>query len=129
MIHRIKYDGEWQPWEWVNPPMMAGVEYRTTERWNGKAVYTKLIDFGAFNGNTPKDFSVGTTTDTGVPFRWNGVATNPDGIPYQIPSHKINAGMYFYATGGVTYIYFSIQPQSIGDITLNGKLQIWYTKD
>ena len=34
-------------WEWINPPMMLGYEYRTTERWNGKPVYTKLLDFGA----------------------------------------------------------------------------------
>lgn len=34
----------WQPWEFVNPPMLAGVEYRTTERWNGKPVYTAFID-------------------------------------------------------------------------------------
>ena len=25
--------------EWVNPPMIIGVEYRTTERFNGKPVY------------------------------------------------------------------------------------------
>lgn len=30
------------PWEFVNPPMELGVEYRTTERYNGKAVYKKL---------------------------------------------------------------------------------------
>lgn len=36
----------WQPWEYINPPMSAGVEYRTTERWQGKPVYTKLISFG-----------------------------------------------------------------------------------
>ena len=29
-------------WEWVNPPMVSGVEYRTTEQRNGKAVYKKL---------------------------------------------------------------------------------------
>ena len=33
--------GAWQPWEYINPPMTAGVEYRTTERINGKAVYKK----------------------------------------------------------------------------------------
>lgn len=33
--------------EWLNPPMAKGVEYRTTERWDGKHVYTKLIDLGA----------------------------------------------------------------------------------
>lgn len=29
-------------WEWVNPPMELGTEYRTTEQRNGKAVYKKL---------------------------------------------------------------------------------------
>lgn len=35
------------PLEWVNPPMITGVEYRTTERYNGKPVYTRLISAGA----------------------------------------------------------------------------------
>lgn len=37
---------EWNPWEWVNPPMRVGVEYRTAERYNGAPVYTKLVDCG-----------------------------------------------------------------------------------
>lgn len=46
--HCVRYnvDETWSEWEWVNPPMELGVEYRTTERWNGKPVYTKLVDFG-----------------------------------------------------------------------------------
>lgn len=32
--------------EWENPPMELGVEYRTTERWNGKPVYKQLINGG-----------------------------------------------------------------------------------
>ena len=44
----------WQPWEWINPPMQLGVEYRTTERHNGKPVYTKLVDCGAMPNNTLK---------------------------------------------------------------------------
>jgi len=38
---RAGMDGNWQPWEWVNPPMVPGVEYRTTERIHGLAVYKK----------------------------------------------------------------------------------------
>ena len=34
--------GVLNPWEWVNPPMYEGVEYRTIERMYGKAVYRKL---------------------------------------------------------------------------------------
>ena len=39
--------------EWINPPMVAGVEYRTAKRHNGSAVYTKL-----FNVETLKTASV-----------------------------------------------------------------------
>lgn len=31
--------------EWINPPMLAGVEYRTSERHDGKPVYVKRIVF------------------------------------------------------------------------------------
>ena len=33
--------------EWVNPPMIFGREYRTTERHNGKPVYMKAFSVGA----------------------------------------------------------------------------------
>ena len=36
-------DGAWTPPEWRNPPMVPGVEYRTTERWNGSPVYRKIV--------------------------------------------------------------------------------------
>ena len=34
------------PWEWVDPPMYFGVEYRTTERYLVKPVYYKVVNFG-----------------------------------------------------------------------------------
>lgn len=45
-ITRVKVNGVWQPFEWVNPPMNPGVEYRTTERYLGKPVYCKLVNAG-----------------------------------------------------------------------------------
>lgn len=47
--------GTFTPWEWVNPPMIPGAEYRTTERYNGKPVYVKLINFGALPNASHKD--------------------------------------------------------------------------
>jgi hypothetical protein len=44
--------GNWGDWMWVNPPMNADVEYRTTERWQGKPVYTKLIDLNTLPNNS-----------------------------------------------------------------------------
>lgn len=45
-IKRARIDNTWYPWEWVNPPMIQGVEYRTTERYLGYPVYVKLINLG-----------------------------------------------------------------------------------
>lgn len=48
LISKVRASGAWQPIEWINPPMNVGVEYRTTERWNGKPVYQTLLSVGAF---------------------------------------------------------------------------------
>ncbi len=42
-MQRRKKAGQWLAWECVNPPMEEWVEYRTTERFRGKPVYTKLV--------------------------------------------------------------------------------------
>lgn len=57
-----------EPWEWVNPPMVTGVEYRTTERWQGKPVYTMLIDLGETPVGTPEQ-----KTDKEVILTVNGI--------------------------------------------------------
>ncbi len=38
-------------WEWLNPPMVPGEEYRLAERFQGKPVYTRLLQFDAINSN------------------------------------------------------------------------------
>ena len=38
--------------EWVNPPMILGVEYRTTERWQSKPVYTKAVTLSLSTSGT-----------------------------------------------------------------------------
>lgn len=49
--------------EWINPPMEPGVEYRTTELWNGKPVYRQLVvqsfssDVGNATGFADVNFS------------------------------------------------------------------------
>jgi hypothetical protein len=66
LIQRVCADGVWLAWEWVNPPMLLGVEYRTTERWDGKAVFTKLLDLGSLPANSTATYSGGLTTATKV---------------------------------------------------------------
>lgn len=45
---RRKTAGVWGEWEFENPPMTPGVEYRTTERYSGNVVYVQAIDCGAW---------------------------------------------------------------------------------
>ena len=40
----------WQPFEWVDPILTLGVEFRTTERYKGKPVYIKAVSLGAAPG-------------------------------------------------------------------------------
>lgn len=58
MVKRKLYSsnpsGQWDPVEYINPDMRLGVEYRTTERYQGKPVYCKLVNFGALPNNTTK---------------------------------------------------------------------------
>ena len=74
------YDnGTWEELEWVNPPMTLGVEYRTTERWNGKAVYTALIDCGAGPNGTFKSVAHGMQMSRAI--RCVGQLSNGDSWP------------------------------------------------
>lgn len=53
MVTRVRntsISDAWQPWEWLTPPMDLGVEYRTTERYLGKPLYKKLIEFPSLTG-------------------------------------------------------------------------------
>lgn len=55
-LQRYCSGGVWSEWEWANPPMSVGVEYRTTERYQGVAVYKKVDSDGNIlwrkNGDT-----------------------------------------------------------------------------
>ena len=51
---RCRYNDTWTEWEWVNPPVKIGQTYRTTERYNEKPVYIKLVDCGNAPNNTNK---------------------------------------------------------------------------
>lgn len=65
----------WKPWEWINPFMQLGVEYRTTERYLGKPVYVKAVDFGNAPEGGYKYVDCATNVDKVVDYSlviWNG---------------------------------------------------------
>ena len=68
----VKYkETTWRPIEYVNPEMKAGLEYRTTERIDGKVVYKKnvngVIQYRLDGETTWKDYAaaVGAVAKTG----------------------------------------------------------------
>ena len=123
-------DGKWGPWEWLNPPMELGVEYRTTERHLGKPVYCKLIDFGAVpavNTNKTVDFA-----GLGISriISWTGNA-DIGGSTFALPYHEIgrkvnNASIYVFVN--YTGITLRTDDQWFAENGGTAQCTIWYTK-
>jgi hypothetical protein len=112
----------WGEWEFVNPPMIPGVEYRTTERWNGKAVYRKLITYTT-NGTVGNTSSI---VDINIPhgisnldFLLSGTGTNGANLIPNISANyggsivnKHNAGSIIWRLNKDTWsgtIYFELR--------------------
>lgn len=72
--------GTWGEWEWDNPTMALGVEYRTTKRHNGKAVWVKSVDIGSLTTKNIEAF-IGTgcteIVDTHLNRMLSGVRVTP----------------------------------------------------
>lgn len=84
IARRIITNGKAGEWEYFNPPMKTGVEYRTVRRWQGKAVYTKLVDVDSLPANSV------IFVDVGIPhskiISIEGVATNGTDTTLQLTS-------------------------------------------
>lgn len=85
----------WTPWEYVNPPMEAGVEYRTTERYQGNTVFTKLVDFGPLPNTTTKTVSCGVAG--GNIISWSAVVFTGSGSAFSFPFIAANGSVYAVA--------------------------------
>lgn len=92
---------EWQPWEYINPPMEKGVEYRTVERHQDKPVYKKLDTDGVIKwrleGETewkPEAEYLGTS-DSQNPVFLKRVTTSADATSISIDVSDINFDDYY----------------------------------
>lgn len=126
-LYRAKYNGVWNPWEYINPPMVAGEEYRTTERYNGKPVYAKLVSYYAPD-------TIGNTT-----------AITDIEIPHQISNYgalvrceaKVSSSPLpvFYSGTAITCVkqvdLANVVLRIINDVWHNGTFEfcIYYTKE
>lgn len=114
-LTRAYIGGEWTPWEYINPPMLLGVEYRTTERYMGKPVYTKLVDCGTIQ---TKVFAHGCAAITVV--RCCGTTSMGTTIPYRWNDNYLSVSADRTNIHICTNTDFSSQTCSV---------QLWYTKD
>lgn len=92
--------------EWINPPMFLNVEYRTTERHNGKAKYKRLVYFGEFPNNSIKEVSTGIDANKysviGVHRHAKEIGVNADVLYLSRVTYE-----YIYIDNGVYNIHIS----------------------
>lgn len=117
------FGGVYTPWECHNPPMIANVEYRTTERWHGVPVYTQLYSFGPIPVNSSTDEPVMEPFGAGVTRIIRSVCNLSNGESFS----------NYYNFGGTT-ISYRASPHAV-EFTCSGNtsdltafIQVWYTK-
>jgi len=116
MIRRNR-SGEWHDWESETPPAMFGVEYRTTERWNGAVVYTKFIDCGKLKNGAFIAAPEGATRIV----RYSGSFG-----PFLMPVGEKGESNYSYLVSAFPDVGLTLKCNGVGDYTTY--VQIWYIK-
>lgn len=112
-------DGTWLPWEYANPPMELGTEYRTTERYLHKPVYVKAVDFGALPNASYK--FVGIESGASI-IRASGIASNGKTIPGSIGASQREQVLCMGSGNSVEIITYADASNLTATVTA------WYTK-
>ena len=129
VLHQLSYryelrgqytQGVWQEWEWSNPPMDLNMEYRTTEKFNGKPVYAKLLNCGALPNATNKQVFVANNISNIV--RTEGYLENTAGYLLQAPTSGTSA-VSFYLYNNTNLRIATTSDQS----TWNAYVAVYYT--
>lgn len=123
-LTRRKKGGTWGEWEFENPPMTPGVEFRTTERFSGKTVYTKLLHINSLPATSAATYDTGVQASKII--RSDHVIHTAAGYTVKSPYFIDDGTMYirhlFLGTKlqiGTTYDYSGA----------TADFQIWYVKD
>jgi hypothetical protein len=118
---RIRNNGTWHPWRCVNPPMALGVEYRTMEEWQGKSVYTMLVDCGFAPNVSYKNIAFPYSV-----IRCLGFCDAGNGYSMSLPLNYGNSGTIVschHQSGNI--IVYSNDNSSAYTVYV----QVWYLKD
>lgn len=79
-LRRNTVDGgtTWNSWEWENPPVADGAEYRTAKRHNGKPVHAKRITVAGVPDSAT--VTIPHELEGIVPVAWDGIATDGENV-------------------------------------------------
>lgn len=102
LVRKIS-DSTWGEWEWENPPLYMGTEYRTTERWESKPVYIKYISLGQSPASANSTMTVNIGIDSQKIVRYQVLGSSGSatiGVPYvgTGPAAGMNANVTFTGT-------------------------------
>ena len=105
---RMLLDGTWGEWEYLNPPMELGVEYRTTERYLGKPVYTKLVDCGVAPNNSTSEVLIKNSDGNTIPVARfvsiNSICYAEPTFQQTVPNLTNDTAVSLYYSGGAPQI-------------------------
>lgn len=105
ILQRVKSNNIWGEWEWINPPMTANIEYRTTERYLGQPVYKKI--FTATVAEDSTDEVIGTISNANTLFEYQILdATNKVLNPTEV--QLVNSDFVANTSAGVGDTDYSI---------------------
>ena len=119
ILRRVRSSGKWEPWEYVNPRGTVGVEYRTTERHLGNAVYTKMVNCGALPFN--RESIIGHGAAAREVIRISALR----GTKGTLPMVYGNISIDIYADNQNIHIYTKNFGSALSDKVT---AQIWYIK-
>lgn len=111
--------------EWINPPLMLGEEYRTTERWYGGVVYTKLVDLGDLPGRAGQK-SVNHGASAKMLLRVHGVDSSGKTIGY---THSHDLPLIWISANRTQIIVATADNEYADHSAMTGQAQIWYVKN
>lgn len=98
VMRRAWQYSSWDEWEYINPTMYAGIEYKTTERVNNRPVYTKRVLVGSATSDMNVVVPI-TAVNTLVVIR---AAVHIDGSP--MPCDPSNPNSAWHAVADIRRI-------------------------
>lgn len=130
VTRRKQHEEGWQPWEYFNPVMNAGTEYRTTERYGGKAVYKKRIVYVSGNGTNPEIGTAGEIKTVNIPHGVSGfgeiVSVSAHMGTYALPIMDSNG--YLTIANSVTSTYINLRTNGVWSGERTWSFDLAYTK-